>query len=198
MPSSPRKIAAARTNGAKSRGPATPPGKQSSALNAVTHGLTARTVVLFNEPPGEYQSQLADYLDHFRPQTKPEADLVHQLAAAHWRVARYAGVESGLLEQRMQDQEDRLGEDLDGIPEHHRLALAFDALSGANSSLALLNRYQARLHHEYQRVLKALLQMQSARAKQVKLPNEPNADSQHPAHAPAFPPAAATAVPRPQ
>ena len=197
MPSSPRKIAAARTNGAKSRGPATPPGKQSSALNAVTHGLTARTVVLFNEPAGEYQSQLADYLDHFRPQTKPEADLVHQLAAAHWRVARYAGVESGLLEQRMQDQEDRLGEDLDGMPQHHRLALAFNALSGANSSLALLNRYQARLHHEYQRILKALIQMQSARARQAKLPNEPKRDSELPADSQAFPPAAATPVPLP-
>jgi len=172
MPSSQRKIASARANGAKSCGPATTPGKHSSALNALTHGLTARTVVLFNESAGEYHAQLSDYLDHFRPQTKPEADLVYQLASTHWRVARYAGVESGLLEQRMQDQEDRLGEDLDGMPEHHRLALAFDALSGANSSLTLLNRYQARLHHEYQRILKALMQMQSTRGKEVKLPNE--------------------------
>jgi hypothetical protein len=176
MPSSARKIASARANGAKSHGPATSTGKQSSALNALTHGLTARTVVLFNEPSDEYQAQLADYLDYFRPQTKPEADLVHQLAAAHWRVARYAGVESGLLEERMQDQEDRFN--LDGVPEHHRLAMAFNALSGANGSLALLNRYQARLHLEYQRILKALLQMQSSRAKGAKLPNEPNPDSE--------------------
>jgi hypothetical protein len=179
MPSSSRKIASARANGAKSHGPVTTPGKQSSALNAVAHGLTARTVVLFNESTDEYQAQLTDYLDHFRPQTKPEADLVHQLAAAHWRVARYAGVESGLLEERMQHHQERLGDYLDGIPEHHRLAMAFDALSGANGSLALLNRYQARLQLEYQRILKALMQLQSARAKEVKLPNEPNPDSEH-------------------
>jgi hypothetical protein len=37
-----------------------------------------RTVVLYNEPADEYQAQLGDYLDHFCPQTKPEADLVHQ------------------------------------------------------------------------------------------------------------------------
>jgi hypothetical protein len=179
MPSSARKIASARANGAKSRGPATSPGKQSSALNALAHGLTASTVVLFNESADEYQAQLRDYLDHFRPQTKPEDDLIHQLAAAHWRVARYAGVESGLLEQRMQDQEERFGDDLDGVPEHHRVALAFKALSGDNSSLALLNRYQARLHHEYHRILKTLLGVQSARARQAKLPNEPNPAFEH-------------------
>jgi hypothetical protein len=190
MPSSPRKIASARANAAKSRGPATDAGKQSSALNAVAHGLTARTIVLFNESADEYQIQLRDYLDHFRPQTKPEADLVHQLASAHWRVARYAGVESGFLEHRMQDQQERLSRDYDDVPENHRLAIAFEALSGANSSLALLNRYQSRLHHEYQRLLKTLLQMQSVRAEKpqtAKLPNEPNPVSEHSADAPLLP-----------
>jgi hypothetical protein len=182
--SSSRKIASARANGAKSRGPATDPGKQASALNALAHGLTARTVVLFNESADEYQAQLLDYLDHFHPQTKPEADLVHELAAARWRLGRYAGVESGLLEKRMYDQEERLSEDYDDLPGNHRLAIAFEALSGANSSLALLNRYQARLHHEYQRILKALQQMQCARARadsrhQAKLPNEPNPSFEH-------------------
>jgi hypothetical protein len=182
MPSSHRKIKSARANAKKSRGPSSDAGKQSSALNALAHGLTARTVVLFNESTDEYQTQLHDYLDHFRPQTKPEADLVHQLAAAHWRVARYAGVESGLLEHRMQDQEERLSRDYDDIPDNHRLAIAFEALSGSNSSLALLNRYQSRLHHEYQRLLKTLLQMQSTHTLQPKLRNEPNPVSEHPAN----------------
>jgi len=175
MPSSPRKIASARANAAKPRGPATAtPGKQSSTLNALAHGLTARTVVLFNESAVEYQAQLSDYLDHFRPQTKPEADLVHQLAAAHWRLARYTGVESGLLEHRMQEQEERLCRDYGKLPENHRLAIAFDALAGSNSSLALLNRYQSRLHHEYHRLLKTLVQMQSSRGSTPKLPNAAN------------------------
>jgi hypothetical protein len=185
MPSSSRKIASARANGAKSRGPASESGKQSSGLNALAHGLTAGTVVLFNESAEEYQIQLCEYLAHFRPQNKPEDDLVHQLAAAHWRVARYVGVESGIFEKRMQDQEDRFGEDLEGIPEHHRLAIAFSALCGANGSLALLNRYQARLNHEYQRILKTLRELQTARAKEsskAKLPNEPNPNSEHVVH----------------
>jgi hypothetical protein len=187
MSSSRRKIASARANGAKSRGPVTDAGNQSSALNAVTHGLTARTVVLFNESADEYQTQLHDYLDHFHPQTKPETDLVHQLAAAHWRLARYAGVESGLLEHRMQAQEERLSDDYGEMPENHRLAIAFDALAGSNSSLALLNRYQSRLHHEYHRLLKTLVQMQSLHGITPKLPNEPNPASEHPADAQMLP-----------
>jgi hypothetical protein len=176
MPSSHRKIKSARANAGKSRSPA-----KQSAHNALTHGLTARTVVLFNESPDEYQAELHDYLDHFRPQTKPEADLVHQLAAAHWRVARYAGVESGLLEHRMYDQQERLNEDYQHLPENHRLAIAFDSLSGASSSLALLNRYQSRLHHEYHRLLKTLAQMQSAHVRTPKLPNAANPTDEHPA-----------------
>jgi hypothetical protein len=76
----------------------------------------------------------------------------------------------------MEHQEERLS-DYANLPAHHRLAMAFDALSGASSSLALLNRYQSRLHHEYHRLLKTLLQMQSAHAEQsptAKFPNEPN------------------------
>ncbi len=182
---SPRKLASSRANGAKSHGPATTAGKQTSALNALAHGLTARTVVLSSESTAEYQAQLREYLDHFRPQTKPESDLVHLLADAHWRVARYAYVESGLLEQRMEHQEERL-DDYADLPAHHRLAMAFDALSGANSSLALLNRYQSRLHHEYHRILKTLLEVQSARASETptaKFPNEPNPVFEQP-HAP--------------
>jgi hypothetical protein len=65
------------------------------------------------------------------------------------------------------------------IDESRRVALAFQALSGAQSPLALLNRYQARLHHEYQRILKALLQLQACRrADEAKLQNEPKPDAQ--------------------
>jgi hypothetical protein len=65
------------------------------------------------------------------------------------------------------------------MPENHRLAIAFDALSGSHSSLALLNRYQSRLHHEYHRLLKTLLQMQSPRGATPKLPNAANPTNEH-------------------
>jgi hypothetical protein len=180
MASSPRKIAA-RANGAKSHGPKTAEGKQIASLNAVKHGLMASIVVLQNESQDQYQADLRDYLDHFHPQGKPETDLVHQLAAAHWRLTRYAGVESGLLERKMDDQADWVEDKYEEIPENYRIAIAFDALSGVNGSFGLLNRYQARLHREYQRLLKTLIELTAARqAQKVKLPNEPKPASNQP------------------
>jgi hypothetical protein len=180
MASSPSRIQAARANGAKSRGPNTPKGKRIASRNAITHGLTARTVVLQNESVEDYQTELRAYLDHFRPQGKPETDLVHQLAAADWRLGRYVGVESGVLDQKMDDQADWLEDKYGEISERHRLAIAFETLSGQNGSLALLNRYQARLHRDYQRLLKTLIELQATRQareskllNETKLPNEP-------------------------
>jgi len=86
MPTSPARSSAARANGAKSHGPKTAQGKLASARNATTHGLTARTVVLHNESEAQFEADLGAYLDHFRPQTKPETDLVHQFTAAAWRL----------------------------------------------------------------------------------------------------------------
>ena len=49
------KSESARINGAKSRGPKTARGRAFSSQNAVTHGLTARTLVLTNEKLDEFQ-----------------------------------------------------------------------------------------------------------------------------------------------
>jgi hypothetical protein len=170
---------ASRINGAKSNGPKTEDGRRAASLNAVKHGLTAETVVLPNESEEEYQAELYGYLQHFAPANKPEADLVLQLASAQWRLARYTAVETSLFDIQMEKSRKYIDKEWKNIDESRRVALAFQALSGAHSPLALLNRYQARLHHEYQRILKALLQLQAARrADQAKLQNEPKPDAQ--------------------
>jgi hypothetical protein len=170
---------ASRINGAKSHGPKTEDGRRAASLNAIKHGLTAETVVLPNESEEEYQADLHAYLQHFAPANKPEIDLVLQLASAQWRLARYTAVEMSLFDIQMEKSRKYIDKEWKNIDESRRVALAFQALSGAHSPLALLNRYQARLHHEYQRILKALLQLQAARrADQAKLQNEPKPDAQ--------------------
>jgi hypothetical protein len=175
----PSRAEASRLNGSKSRGPKTEDGRRAASLNAVKHGLTAQTVVLATESEEQYQSELDSYLHHFAPANKPEADLVHQLASAHWRLARYTGIETSLLEAEMEKKRKYVDGAWKNVDESIRLALAFESLSGAHSPLALLNRYQARLHHEYQRILKALLQLQATRpAAQAQLQNEPERPSE--------------------
>ena len=165
---------ASRINGSKSHGPKTEDGRRAAALNAVKHGLTAETVVLPNESQEEYQAELHGYLQHFAPANKPETDLVLQLASAQWRLARYTAVETSLFDIQMEKSRKYIDKEWKTIDESRRVALAFEALSGTRSPLALLNRYQARLHNEYQRILKTLLQMQTVRlAAESKLQNEP-------------------------
>jgi hypothetical protein len=164
---------ASRINGAKSHGPKTEDGRRAASLNAIKHGITAETVVLPNESEEQYQAELHDYLQHFAPANKPETDLVLQLASAQWRLARYTAVETSLFDIQMEKSRKSIDKEWKNLDESVRLALAFEALSGARSPLALLNRYQARLHHEYQRILKTLLQMQTTRRDaESKLQNE--------------------------
>jgi len=180
MPTSPRKLASARANAAKSTGPVTAAGKAASSLNAVTHGLTAQTVVLHNESRDQYEAELDHYLAHFQPLGKPEFDLVRQLASAHWRLCRYVAVESSLFEHQMDQDQEWIDDHFDNVDDHRRIAIAFDRMSGPNSALALLNRYQARLHREYRETLRALEKLQAARlALAAKLPNEANPTSEH-------------------
>jgi hypothetical protein len=165
---------ASRTNGSKSNGPKSEDGRSAGSLNAVKHGLSAETVVLLHESEEQYHAELQAYLQHFDPANKPEDDLVRQLASAHWRLARYTGIETSLMEMEMKKRRKYVTADWKDIDDRSRLALAFESLSGANHSLALLNRYESRLQHEYQRILKALLQLQAARrSAQAKLQNEP-------------------------
>ena len=174
----PTRAEASRINGAKSRGPKTELGRRAVSLNAVKHGFTAETVVLPSESEAEYEAELREYIHHFAPANKPEADLVRQLASAQWRLVRYTRIEAILLDLEMERHREHVTREWNRIEECGRLALAFEALSGAHSPLALLNRYEARLHYEYQRVLKSPCQMQAARrAAETKLQNEPEAQS---------------------
>ena len=186
MPTSQRKIESCRANAAKSTGPTTDSGKAASSLNAVTHGLSATTVVLATESQDQYQSELQDYLEYFQPRSKPELDLVRQLAAVHWRLGRYASVETGLLEQQMEEDAEWFSRRYKNLPAHHRLALSFERSSG--SALSLLNRYEARIYREYRTIFRELQKLRSVRQQQdEKLQNEANPIIEHTPGQPVIP-----------
>ena len=62
-----------RANSQHSTGPRTEPGKQHSSLNALRHGLTARTAVLPTEDPEAYQRHIQQFLDEHAPATATES-----------------------------------------------------------------------------------------------------------------------------
>src|SRR5947207_5059715 len=122
--SSQRRIDASRANGAKSNGPTTPEGQQTSSLNALRHGLTANTVVLTNESKDRFDQVLDSYADHFQPQDEVEMDLVEELAVAKWRQRRAWAIETATLDHELDQQNLESDEKWQQLDHPTRLALA--------------------------------------------------------------------------
>ena len=71
------------------RGPKTPEGKARSAMNAVRHGLRARTFALLpEESPAEWATHLEDLRRCYGPVDETEEKLVAAIAAAMWNEIR--------------------------------------------------------------------------------------------------------------
>ena len=93
---SPKQIEANRRNAQRSTGPRTPQGKSRSRLNAVTHGLTARTLILQGEDEPAYHHRLAAWTLDFAPCNDYEHGLVQQAVGLSWRLDRADRVEAVL------------------------------------------------------------------------------------------------------
>lgn len=159
-----------RRNGAKSKGPKTPEGKKTSALNAIRHGLRSKHMfVLQNEVSEGWERLLSVCNAAFQPATAYEHELVEEIAAARWRLRRTWTVETGLFDIQMDKQAPELAETWDTFDEGTRLACAFTALSDETHSLALLSRYETRLRRNFERAVANL----EAHRKNKNLPNEP-------------------------
>ena len=66
-------------------------------LNAVTHGLTAETLILPGEDPREFQRLLDDWTAQLEPANPFEHDLVRQVATLSWRLDRADRVQDALI-----------------------------------------------------------------------------------------------------
>jgi hypothetical protein len=173
--SSLRRIRASRANGDLSRGPKTPQGKQRSARNSLRHGLLARCVVLQDECPETFAALLADHIARLQPADGLELGMVEHMAASDWRLRRAWALETRLLDKQIAAQ--AAGPTLD------RMADAFSGLA-EGPAIALIHRYEARLHLMYQRSLHNLLILRLSTAQTPlppnhALPNEPSPISEH-------------------
>ena len=94
--SSALQIAANQTNAQLSTGPKTEAGKAKSSLNAVSGGLTGRTVLLPSEDAEAYREHMANYFVRHDPRTPEEEELVQDLAQTKWRLMRIPQLEEDL------------------------------------------------------------------------------------------------------
>jgi hypothetical protein len=136
--SSLRRIIASRANGARSHGPETPEGKRQSGQNAL-------------------RLSWAQHIEHFGPLDGVEFRMIEE-ASSYGRLRRLWAIENSLLEEGLAVEP--AGDDVG------RITAAFRKL-GASPELALIHRYETRLHMMYQRALHNILLLRTA-----GIPNE--------------------------
>ena len=149
------RLDANRRNALKSTGPRTAEGRHRVSQNAVTHGLTARHIVLDEESEEAFYTLRRKMLEDLNPGGEIECQLAEQMIVAQWRLTRIWETETDLYNKTLESIEE---------PDHRR-ARAFEQLSEGNN-LQRLDRYEARLSREYDRCLRRLTELKAARERE--------------------------------
>jgi hypothetical protein len=106
-----RQKAANRANARRSTGPKTPEGKAAIRLNARSHGLFARDVVLPEEDADAFEGLFNQVRANLLPVGPIEEFLVDRVVNAMWRLRRSERAEIALFHSRMHGlKADRLAE----------------------------------------------------------------------------------------
>jgi hypothetical protein len=169
------KAEAARTNGAKSNGPITAEGKVIASQNSLKHGLTSSRVVLPHESQEEFDRLEASIVNRFKPHDEIEHELVHEMAAARWRLRRIAAMEVAIFNKAFKQQRELLGPDADPA----EIQDAAYAEVAESKSLRMLSRHQSQLRRSYEKAWRELELIQEHRNQEaaedagIGLQNEP-------------------------
>jgi hypothetical protein len=147
---------ASRQNGALSTGPVSPEGKARSAQNATRHGLTGGPAVLPSESQEEYDAFLESTIETWRPRTIAELDLVHQMAAARWRIRRIEPMEAAILTEAYERQMEAMGENADAAKAMQR---AYADVAENSKGWRNLSRHHRTLQRAYAEAFEALLEL---------------------------------------
>jgi hypothetical protein len=99
-------LAAKRSNGRQSQGPATPEGKANSAAANLRHGFYSQArdeaMVALGEDPAEYAGLLESLVNDLQPREGLESQLVLRMGRALWRMQRAERMQDGLAMKRIQ------------------------------------------------------------------------------------------------
>src|ERR1700724_3851447 len=142
-----KQFEANRRNSQKSTGPKTPEGKAAVSMNALRHGLRARTVVLPGEDSTEFHQLCNDLEVEWTPQSRTEQFYVEQMAVSQWKLTRMEVVEVNIFKDT-------------------------DAKSQL-SSLDRLWQAECRLERSYSRAQRELQRLQKSRPAPVEQPEDP-------------------------
>jgi hypothetical protein len=86
----------------RATGPRTAAGKRRSRYNAVKTGIFARSLLLKNESPADFDLLRRGYHEHFRPEGKVETGLVEDLVWNRWRKRRLFQAERAQIQEAIE------------------------------------------------------------------------------------------------
>ena len=163
-----RQLEANRANSVRGTGPKSLLGKARSSMNACKHGLTAKTVVLEDEDPAQFDSLRKALEEEFDPRSLMERELVERLVGIIWRIRRIPKFETALIETRCKEvrdgyfSEEEEWKRVQGAGGATGLALIRD--SQRHDTLGKLSRHEAALMNAFTKTLQMLHFIQSQRA----------------------------------
>jgi hypothetical protein len=143
-----KQFEANRRNSQKSTGPKTPEGKTAVSMNALRHGLRARTVVLPGENREEFDHLCDDLEVEWHPQSRTEQFYVEQMAVSQWKLIRMEVGEVNI----------------------------FKDVESPKDQIPLLDRFwqaECRLERSYARAQRELERLQNSRRQPDPQPEEP-------------------------
>jgi|SRR5579863_1568559 len=144
-----KRAAAARANGAKSRGPVTAIGRANSSRNSLRHGLRAETFPVDQTASDRLTGILASYALELQPQSPAESRLVEIMARSEWRRIRLRQLETAVLNRETRRLES--------------LAHVYRSLSGDGGPLDLISRFEARCDRHWDSAYDRLIALQARR-----------------------------------
>ena len=155
-------LEANRRNAQFSTGPKTPEGKAAVRLNALRHGLTAQHAVVETERKAEFQEIQQSFEDHYQPVGPSETLFVQQMVMAAWRLGRLRGMETGLFNRLLHEEEGDLRR-LNNPTRHDQHAFVFVRDAREVGAFTTLARYETRSERSFYRALHELERLQAAR-----------------------------------
>lgn len=146
---------ASRANGARSKRPASEPGKRNSSRDGTRHGLLAHMVVLEKESGEAFNELLTALTEEHQPGTPTQSMLVETMAAARWRLLRIWGIQKVAMDREIALMDPSVG------PPCVRAIFAFSGSLEISRRAELLLRHEVALDRQFNRALRQLIALQS-------------------------------------
>ena len=157
--------AAGRRNGKLGAGKKTEEGIKKCAMNAVKHGMTAKTLVLANESKEYFEQLRQSIYDALEPANEFESGFVDIIITSTWYIRRgwSAQKECIDLQQARMDNSGELKREFKSFTEPVRILCALDKEFNDSNTLEGICRYESRYHRHLMQASAELRRVQDAR-----------------------------------